>query len=103
MFMCFCLCFFCNVTATNETYSYLHTLSLHAALPRAPRGELTHLIEGADPGCITNLTLGPAASGGQALYLTEARGGTVLAVPWPIPASQHKTGDRKSTRLNSSP
>src|SRR3546814_14522272 len=27
------LCFFCNATATTEIYTYLHTLSLHDALP----------------------------------------------------------------------
>src|SRR3546814_16162296 len=28
--------FFFNVTATTENYTYLHTLSLHAALPISP-------------------------------------------------------------------
>src|SRR3546814_20069856 len=27
------MCFFCNYSATTEIYTYLHTLSLHDALP----------------------------------------------------------------------
>src|SRR3546814_10450325 len=32
-----CLFFFCNDTATTEIYTYLHTLSLHDALPICPQ------------------------------------------------------------------
>src|SRR3546814_5989656 len=33
------LFFFCNDTATTEIYTYLHTLSLHDALPISPLAE----------------------------------------------------------------
>src|SRR3546814_19212255 len=33
---CWCLFFFFNDTATTEIYTYLHTLSLHDALPIYP-------------------------------------------------------------------
>src|SRR3546814_1176352 len=50
--------FFCNDTATTEIYTYLHTLSLHDALP------IYHL----------HLEAEAARHGGEALHLQQAVG-----------------------------
>src|SRR3546814_12498037 len=57
MFMYFF--FFFNVTATTEIYTYLHTLSLHDALPIADpaSGATTHLLELEIARALTPLTL----------------------------------------------
>src|SRR3546814_16154104 len=71
--------FFFNDTATTEIYTYLHTVSLHDALP------------------ISTETAGPVPS----------KASVITIVTLVITASVAKlaiisTGDRKSTRLNSS-
>src|SRR3546814_14851720 len=93
-------CFFFNVTATTEIYTYLHTLSLHDALPICSelvgclRVELCLLVgdEGGDarPGAGQHADHQPqqAGPGGQP---------PVAQGPEDLPE-----GDRKSTRLNSS-
>src|SRR3546814_13062727 len=88
------ICFFFNDTATTEIYTYLHTLSLHDALP------------------ILSLTLEQrpeySYEGPEIIYTFWAKHG-----PCQVTGCGHRTpimtkslmavkSDRKSTRLNSS-
>src|SRR3712207_6964940 len=72
--------FFFNDTATTEIY----TLSLHDALPICMKDIGLHRIN-------TCSTIKHASGQGGA-----------CAPPFPVPKSEHRQTDRKSTRLNSS-
>src|SRR3546814_11678236 len=93
------ICFFFNVTATTEIYTYCHTLSLHDALPisdvvsahRMPEEMLAYGREAAERG----LSVIVAGAGGAA-HLPG-----MLAAVTPLPVIGVPV-DRKSTRLNSS-
>src|SRR3546814_19922946 len=77
--------FFFNDTATTEIYTYLHTLSLHDALPICDR--------------VAAAVGRPARCGGGWIRAEGRR----PSWPAPLPGSLHRrTADRKSTRLNSS-
>src|SRR3546814_13544019 len=88
---CFVLCFFFNDTATTEIYTYLHTLSLHDALPifverhdcakQPARHTASRLFS-----CIHSSYFGHGGSQIRQFYVVSSR----------------SNQDRKSTRLNSS-
>src|SRR3546814_16809676 len=94
--------FLFNATATTELYTYLHTLSLHDALPisgtkpGSTPGTDTTILGPSGPGSPDDPTLpgptGPGSDGGEP---TEPGTGT-------DGPTDPGTGDRKSTRLNSS-
>src|SRR3546814_6792346 len=65
--------FFFNDTATTESYTYLHTLSLHDALPISPHGAapglaLHHLV----PYAVSRLSAGPHGHPGVAAMAIHA-------------------------------
>src|SRR3546814_14671109 len=95
--------FFCNDTATTEIYTYLHTLSLHDALPifRLPEEHRrrdwtgwrrTGAADREPGGRFARTTRGGRREGSTGRSRRNA----------PEPESTMRAGDRKSTRLNSS-
>src|SRR3546814_15700851 len=82
--------FFFKYPAPTEIYTYLHTLSLHDALP----------ISSTDPPMTTAKER--LASRRSPTSPSRRGGGSVaMTVQWPSRAFT-RSGDRKSTRLNSS-
>src|SRR3546814_11409635 len=93
----FGIIFMLNSTATTEIYTYVHTLSLHDALP----------ISGPFDGCHQDWTLdGEFVTGLIASEIIKdviARGIPLMRGRRHKPTRQRtESGDRKSTRLNSS-
>src|SRR3546814_15525653 len=101
VFVTCCYFFVFNDTATPEIYTYLHTLSLHDALPSSAR-------EGAHEDHFSGA--GGALSHGREVQSQEGRQGRHRLRPLEgrdrrgAPRRPHHgpRGDRKSTRLNSS-
>src|SRR3546814_14661816 len=93
-------CVFCfNVTATTEIYTYLHTLSLHDALP------ISLVLATHNPGKVREIQelLGPfgldvVSAGALGLPEPEETGDSFEANA----ELKALAADRKSTRLNSS-
>src|SRR3546814_1326288 len=124
-------CLFCNDSANSDIYTYLHTLSLHAALPSCNGGgdclvqrlrvelgltELGgqargHLVIGECGNAIDGAhRAAPRTDGsvaGDASKETSTVPSTRTASKWPAISRSSRSGkssrqDRKSTRLNSS-
>src|SRR3546814_14002302 len=99
------LCFFFNDTGTTEIYTYLHTLSLHDALPicKQFRFEAAHTLH-------RKIDAEPSRRSHGHSYRAEVtiRGSadpsTVMVIDLGFfeRALEGARGDRKSTRLNSS-
>src|SRR3546814_17894967 len=97
MFLCLCV-FFCNGTATTESETYGHTLSLHDALPISVAFEIGPA--DARSGNDDCFALTRRRHSGRRCVLgetrrSEKRGGN-------REAAGADPADRKSTRLNSS-
>src|SRR3546814_19025553 len=99
----------CNETANTEIYTYLHTLSLHDALPIFVLVEI--LTEDGVTGIGEAVTpCGPWWSGDSVeaikatidRYLAPLLVGENLLAPTRLMAKLDEKVDRKSTRLNSS-
>src|SRR3546814_14236548 len=93
--------FFFNDTATTEIYTYLHTLSLHDALPIYANPPNTWMLyrtmpSRAKPRSASSHSLRSATASGTAT--AEIVGASRLE----LGGSIRDMGDRKSTRLNSS-
>src|SRR3546814_16709025 len=95
--------FFFNDPATNEIYTYVHTLSLHDALPISLAAQ-QRVIFGAQRGVAGGADDVRLVPRHAALTPACACRGRSAAAPAPAPcrrrAACHR--DRKSTRLNSS-
>src|SRR3546814_17702122 len=93
---------FFNVTATTEFYPYGPTLSLHDALPIWLRATASDLV-GARPRPLPRpgrLRRGPRGPADARPACRGRAGGCADRRPWR--SEQILSGDRKSTRLNSS-
>src|SRR3546814_17299648 len=81
-------CVFCNDTATTDIYTYLHTLSLHDALP-IWIGRPAKLTSASEAGSSTSADV--SATGKPRSVISSIRA-----------SATGLSADRKSTRLNSS-
>src|SRR3546814_20126506 len=90
-YVCFIFVFF-NDTATTEIYTYLHTLSLHDALPICPRARAS----------MRSKARAPERSGPHGTTATRASRTPSWADREYRAADRAPSPDRKSTRLNSS-
>src|SRR3546814_15351842 len=96
-------CFFFNDTTNSEIYTYLHTLSLHFALPISPvrfvrqRSEICGAVRPGPSDRPARRRPDELARQQPAPELDAAKQG----VPERLERAHHRT-DRKSTRLNSS-
>src|SRR3546814_21163180 len=120
MSMFLTILFFCNYTATTEIYTYLHTLSLHDALPifevdgavglheldsGAAPDRLDHLgpeIVGAAQGVPVPVRGCRDRLGRRDEFVVGGRGCNLRLVEPVRPVIEEIGQDRKSTRLNSS-
>src|SRR3546814_12781774 len=89
-------CFFFNDTATTEIYTYLHTLSLHDALPISPGGEVHIGWDVMREDGQVRLRMKWVERGGPPVTPPTRRGFGTRMIERGLAA------DRKSTRLNSS-
>src|SRR3546814_12169674 len=98
--MCLFSCpFFFNETATTESYTYVHTLALHDALPISPWAA------GAATGMLMLATALEAQAQPTCWHSYEIEAARVRDLQTMLMMSALKcgsAGDRKSTRLNSS-
>src|SRR3546814_13248648 len=97
--------FFYKDTATTQTYTYPHTLSLHDALPICRPAPITDALSQRSGGEIVPAAGGRAASSVRAARLAPLRRGYLhCGCRDRAPGAQsHRDGeDRTSTRLNSS-
>src|SRR3546814_18529496 len=97
----YCFCFFFNDTATTEIYTYLHTLSLHDALPI-----FRSISAGAGPPAAVRARMLERASSAIRTVSAERRRGrpitSAAAESRSAAVIRPAVRDRKSTRLNSS-
>src|SRR3546814_20581743 len=97
--------FFFNYTATNEIYTYLHTLSLHDALPiwkfLSVCGCSARSSSPSSSSCRHGIFISLTPSGEAFLHQEQSNeSGNLAAVQRRRPGGDPQ--DRKSTRLNSS-
>src|SRR3546814_12896197 len=100
MCLIFCCVIFFNDTATTEIYTYLHTLSLHAALPIFLRLD-RHARFITRAGDETKTRADRAHRGARRAGRPPAVH-VILDFARTNPESTRRWRDRKSTRLNSS-
>src|SRR3546814_19768349 len=97
-------CFFFNDTSTTEIFTYLHTLSLHDALPICHIGKhyiclsAQHFLDLLVCTLVQKIELHDRTAGKLGHVAHINTDDTALLGP----SSVERMGDRKSTRLNSS-
>src|SRR3546814_12931703 len=92
--------FFFNDTATTEIYTYLHTLSLHDALPIYFHKSFNFGVVAA--ASLTRPRAGNNACSSSSKSEPSGNNGNTPCTRYGRKLSASASGDRKSTRLNSS-